>query len=67
MVDTRFEVLKRDVEIAALRRKLDSLEENDFGGDEQLESELKQLDDDQAFIRMCNVGGEAWRMICNNV
>lgn len=59
MVDTRFEVLKRDAEISALKRKLESLGEKDLHGDEKLESELKQLDDDRAFIRMCNVGGEA--------
>ena len=59
MIDTRFEILKRDAEIAALKRKLDSLGEKDFGGDEQLASELEQFDDDRAFIRMCNIGGEA--------
>jgi len=59
MIDARFEVLKRDAEIAALKRKLDSLGEEDFSGDEQLASDLEQFDDDRAFIRMCNVGGEA--------
>ena len=59
MIDTRFEILKRDAEIAALKRKLDSLGEKDFSGDEQHASELEQLDDDRAFIRMCNIGGEA--------
>ena len=59
MIDTRFEVLKRDAEIAALKRKLDSLGEKDFSGDEQLTSDLKRFDDDREFIRMCNVGGEA--------
>ena len=59
MIDTRFEVLKRDAEIAALKRKLDSLGELDFSGDEQLLSELNQYDEERAFIRMCNIGGEA--------
>ncbi len=59
MIDTRFEVIKRDVEIAALRRTLGSLGESEFGNDKQLESELKLLDDDREFIRMCNIGGEA--------
>ena len=59
MIDTRFEILKRDAEIAALKRKLDSLGEKDFSGDEQLASELEQFDDDRAFIQMCNIGGEA--------
>ena len=59
MIDTRFEVLKRDIEITALRRTLGSLGESEFGNDKQFESELKQLDDDREFIRMCNIGGEA--------
>ncbi|MCH9049421.1 MAG: GAF domain-containing protein, partial [Proteobacteria bacterium] len=59
VIDTRFEIRKRDAEIAALKRKLDSLGEKDFSGDEQLASELEQFDDDRAFIRMCNIGGEA--------
>lgn len=59
MIDTRFEVLKRDAEIAALKNKLKTLGEKDLSVDEQLSSELKQLDDDREFIRMCNVGGEA--------
>lgn len=59
MVDTRFEVLKRDAEIEMLKRKLGALGENDFGDDEQLLSKLSQLDDDREFIRKCNIGGEA--------
>lgn len=59
MIDTRFEILKCNAEIAALKRKLDSLGEKDFSGDEQLASKLEQFDDDRAFIRMCNIGGEA--------
>ena len=59
MIDTRFEVLKRDAEIAALKNRLKALEEKDLSADEQLSSKLKQLDDDREFIRMCNVGGEA--------
>lgn len=61
MIDTRFEILKRDAEIAALKRKL-NLDPNggtELIGDEQLASELQQLDDDREFIRKCNVGGEA--------
>lgn len=59
MIDTRFEVLKRDLEIAALKRKLGSMGESEFGVDNELEAQLKQLDDDRAFIRKCNIGGEA--------
>ena len=55
-VRMRFEVLKRDAEIAYLKGRLD-------GGDEAtlkaaLQAELAALDDDFAFICECNVGGE---------
>lgn len=55
-VRMRFEVLKRDAEIAYLRARLE-------GGDETglraaYESELAALDADFAFIGECNVGGE---------
>ena len=59
MIDTRFEVLKRDAEIAALKRKIESMGDDDVDQDAQLISKLKQLDDDREFIRMCNIGGEA--------
>jgi HD-GYP domain-containing protein (c-di-GMP phosphodiesterase class II) len=59
MIDTRFEVLKRDAEIAVLKSKLEALGEKHPSADEQLSSRLKQLDDDREFIRACNVGGEA--------
>ena len=55
-IRTRFEVLKRDAEIACLKAIA-------AGGDERelrasLERELKALDDDFAFVAGCNVGGE---------
>lgn len=55
-VRTRFEVLKRDAEIAYWRGRLD-------GGDAaQLQAELlekqRQLDEDFAFVASCNEGGE---------
>jgi HD-GYP domain-containing protein (c-di-GMP phosphodiesterase class II) len=59
LIDTRFEVLKRDAEIAALKRKLESMGEGNFSGDEEQASELKELNEDREFIRMCNIGGEA--------
>ena len=59
MIDTRFDVLKRDAEIAALKQKIESMGGDDVNPDIQLISKLKQLDDDREFIRRCNVGGEA--------
>jgi HD-GYP domain-containing protein (c-di-GMP phosphodiesterase class II) len=59
MIDTRFDVLKRDAEIAALKQKIESMGGDDVNPDIQLISKLKQLDDDKAFLQLCNVGGEA--------
>jgi HD-GYP domain-containing protein (c-di-GMP phosphodiesterase class II) len=49
LIDTRFEVLKRDVEIEALRKGLDEREIRD---------RLRELDDDRRFLHACNIGGE---------
>jgi HD-GYP domain-containing protein (c-di-GMP phosphodiesterase class II) len=52
LVDTRFEVLKRDAEIEFLRA----------GGDEmRLHRRLRELDDDRKFLHACNIGGERMR------
>ncbi|MBF0620542.1 MAG: GAF domain-containing protein [Magnetococcales bacterium] len=62
MVDTRFEVLKRDIEIKMLKRKLRAVQANTPEIIPQLEKEYKEraeaLDSDREFIRTCNVGGE---------
>ncbi|MFZ5502148.1 MAG: HD domain-containing phosphohydrolase [Pseudomonadota bacterium] len=52
LVDTRFEVLKRDAEIAMLRANSDEAKKIH-------EARIRQLDDDRAFLRHCNIGGEA--------
>ncbi len=49
VIDTRFEVLKRDAEIAALRA-------GDVAG---LPERLLEIDADRAFLRHCNTGEEA--------
>ena len=56
-IRTRFEVLKRDAEIAYWKARV-------AGGDEaalasRLQAELAALDDDFAFVASCNEGGEA--------
>jgi HD-GYP domain-containing protein (c-di-GMP phosphodiesterase class II) len=60
LVDTRFEVLKRDAEIAALKDKLAA--GNDTRRHEEinhaLAEELVRLDSDRDFLRKSNVGGE---------
>lgn len=55
-VRMRFEVLKRDVEIAYWKQVAD-------GGDQhalklEMDAKLTQIDDDYAFVAQCNVGGE---------
>ncbi|MBY0265381.1 MAG: HD domain-containing protein, partial [Burkholderiales bacterium] len=50
LIDTRFEVVRRDAEIAALRGGMDAA---------QLKKQLECLDDDRDFLRRANVGGEA--------
>jgi HD-GYP domain-containing protein (c-di-GMP phosphodiesterase class II) len=68
LVDTRFEVLKRDLEIAALKQKialtrqtgLDEVvaRERSAQIDQSVRDGLRQLDSDREFLRHCNVGGE---------
>jgi HD-GYP domain-containing protein (c-di-GMP phosphodiesterase class II)/HAMP domain-containing protein len=55
-VRTRFEVLKRDAEIACL--KSIAAGEPQASARERLAAELKQIDDDFAFVATCNEGGE---------
>ncbi|MFN3927313.1 MAG: HD domain-containing phosphohydrolase [Pseudanabaenaceae cyanobacterium] len=62
LVDTRFEVLKRDAEIAFLKDKIHCLETGKLDKIPQLEQEFKQrieqLDRDREFLRHCNIGNE---------
>ena len=59
LIDTRFEVLKRDTEITMLR----ALAKRDAGDNEKLiraeyAARIKQLEDDRNFLRLCNIGNE---------
>jgi HD-GYP domain-containing protein (c-di-GMP phosphodiesterase class II) len=58
LVDTRFEVLKRDAEIDSLKRRLsmDRMEVSEEEG--RLRDRLRKLDDDRKFLHACNIGGE---------
>jgi HD-GYP domain-containing protein (c-di-GMP phosphodiesterase class II) len=49
LVDTRFEVLKRDALIKKLEGHL---------SEEQYQARIKQLNDDREFLRQSNIGGE---------
>jgi len=63
MVNTRFEVLKRDAEIRALKRKLEArgngeqIDEKKL--DDELAGELEQFDRDREFLNVCNIGSES--------
>ena len=64
LIDTRFEVLKRDAEIAMLRALSDDREAGIGGRNAETlraeyEARIRQLDDDREFLRHCNVGSEA--------
>jgi len=63
LIDTRFEVVKRDAEIALLRRRLEQMEKGGPAGllDAEIEASLKRIEDDRAFLRHANVGGEAMK------
>jgi HD-GYP domain-containing protein (c-di-GMP phosphodiesterase class II) len=57
LVDTRFEVVKRDAEIEALKAILAG--EDRERTQSALQAKLKQLNEDREFLRRCNIGGEA--------
>jgi HD-GYP domain-containing protein (c-di-GMP phosphodiesterase class II) len=62
LIDTRFEVLRRDAEIDSLRRKLAFLQERKpleaAEEDKRLRDRLRGLEDDRKFLHVCNIGSE---------
>lgn len=62
LVDTRFEVLKRDAQIAMLKAKLSLRDSHDSRAeamlDEDLVRHLRQIDADREFLRQANIGSE---------
>jgi HD-GYP domain-containing protein (c-di-GMP phosphodiesterase class II) len=61
LIDTRFEVLKRDAEIESLKKRL-SLKPMEAAEEEKrLRERLRALDDDCNFLHACNVGTERMR------
>ena len=63
LIDTRFEVAKRDAEIHALKRMLALRDKKDAEAEAQewaaYWKEVQAIDDDRAFLRKANTGGEA--------
>ena len=61
LIDTRFEVLKRDLEIESLKRRA-SMSRMEMADDEaRLRDELRRLDEDRKFLHACNIGSERMR------
>src|SRR2546423_2685459 len=61
LIDTRFEVLKRDLEIESLKRRA-SLGRMEAAEDEaRLRDELRRLDEDRKYLHACNIGSERMR------
>ena len=56
LVKTRMELLKRDAEIAFLKRKLNGQKSDTF--DEEYKETIRQIEENMAFLETCNVGGE---------
>jgi HD-GYP domain-containing protein (c-di-GMP phosphodiesterase class II) len=65
LIDTRFEVLKRDAEIEALKKKMAYLDKQQrmeaAEEDKRLRDRLRSLDDDRKFLHACNIGVEHMR------
>ena len=60
MVDTRFDVLRRDAKIEAMLRQLDNGEEilTAVENDAVYQQRLRWIEDSREFIGTCNIGGE---------
>ena len=60
LIDTRFEVVKRDAEIAVLRGRLEALGSQATDGARlEIESRSREIEGDRQFLRQANIGGEA--------
>lgn len=60
MVDTRFDVIKRDAEIAMLRAVMAG--ENRVSAENRLREQLRAIDEDRAFLRHANIGTETMQV-----
>ena len=64
LIDTRFEILKRDAEVAMLRAKLAGADNHKGeweSAERDLKGRLRQINEDRQFLRFCNFGSEAMR------
>ena len=56
LIRTRMELLKRDAEIAFLKRQLNEQATNNF--DDEFNKTIRQIEENMKFLEGCNVGGE---------
>jgi HD-GYP domain-containing protein (c-di-GMP phosphodiesterase class II) len=66
LIDTRFEVLRRDAEVVLLKEKAllvahDAPRGELDAADARYRERVRQLEEDRAFLRACNVGSEAMK------
>jgi hypothetical protein len=61
LIDTRFEVLKRDAEIESLKKRTAMGRMEVAEEEKRLRERLRALDDDRKFLHACNVGTERMR------
>src|SRR6185503_9338577 len=61
LIDTRFEVLKRDAEIDSLKKRIGMQGMEVAEEEKRLRERLRALDDDRKFLHACNVGTERMR------
>jgi HD-GYP domain-containing protein (c-di-GMP phosphodiesterase class II) len=60
LIDTRFEVIKRDAEIETLRARLAALghQPAEITPDSELAKRVRRIEEDREFLRRINIGGE---------
>ena len=65
LIDTRFEVVRRDLELEVCRARLDGRHNGDgeslAATERACAARLAEIDEDRAFLRHCNIGGESMR------
>ena len=61
LIDTRFEILKRDAELESLRKRAALKPMETSEEEKRLYARLRQFDDDRKFLHACNIGGERMR------
>jgi hypothetical protein len=63
LIDTRFEVVKRDAEIALLKTQVAALQRDQANGEHrhELATRWKEIEEDREFLRRANLGGEGMK------